>query len=756
MKIVKNSFALRFFGYFCSIFIILLTLVVYIYFNNMQLVMDNAYKSQLALLKQSSNIVDNDLLNMQCTAYNLQCYLPIQKFFTDENPSDDSRSVLDIIDVNSYITSLLSLNGSIDNIFIYSQKSGILINRAGSNNSFDDGRSSVLIGKDGNSTINYLNKTYQQVFEYHVPISISGVEGNYLVYSNSVPLLDEKNVFNISILMNEQKVLKLFDEVTADKISWVYICDKKGNLVTQKNAPDGNVIRQINAKAVSSNGYLIQNINGCDMFITYVKNDRNAFSYVSAVRLKSITSKTENVRNLLGILIILTSVFSIIIIIFFTLRSTAPINKIIKMLTTLNSGNRPVTYNYDYIQAGLKELINDNEEMKQGLATILQKQKATVFSRLLEGNFYNGDELLEGLDTLDIPAQAMLYAVLIVSLNDVATDFTPEIIGAQKLIVNRALYDILPATVGAYDIDYYSAAFIIPSNFTNYIDLMQEIEQAATKAYNKLRDESNILLCFSCSIARCAHDISEAYSQAKISLNYKQFDKNLKVLWFKKQCERSDLFFYYPIEMENNLLTSVLEGDVHNCRTVFESIYKYNFTQRQLPEEIRFQLISSLLSTLYRVSEKLTEQHDQIYRKLIQFTDSINKKQNAVSIFNAIKKYCIYLSGEIKLDKCNQSQSLITGILSYINIHYTDPMISLSAVADEFNITEIYLSRLFKEQTKQNFSKYIEHLRMEEACRLLTVEQLKVSDVARMVGYNYVQVFNRVYKKYFGKTPTEK
>ena len=97
---------------------------------------------------------------------------------------------------------------------------------------------------------------------------------------------------------------------------------------------------------------------------------------------------------------------------------------------------------------------------------------------------------------------------------------------------------------------------------------------------------------------------------------------------------------------------------------------------------------------------------------------------------------------------------MIKNVVNHIEDNYTDCQISLSSVADHFNVNEIYLSRFFKEKTGENFSKYIERLRMEKAKELLGDNGLSVSVVAEKVGYFYPQVFRRVFKRYFRKTPS--
>ena len=97
-----------------------------------------------------------------------------------------------------------------------------------------------------------------------------------------------------------------------------------------------------------------------------------------------------------------------------------------------------------------------------------------------------------------------------------------------------------------------------------------------------------------------------------------------------------------------------------------------------------------------------------------------------------------------------QNQVLISKIKQYIQENYSNPQLSLSLVGDEFYITEVYLSKLFKKATGENFSHYVEGIRMNRAKELLE-QGCKASDVVRQVGYNSPQVYRRAWKRYFGE-----
>ena len=101
-----------------------------------------------------------------------------------------------------------------------------------------------------------------------------------------------------------------------------------------------------------------------------------------------------------------------------------------------------------------------------------------------------------------------------------------------------------------------------------------------------------------------------------------------------------------------------------------------------------------------------------------------------------------------------QSLVIIEKIKEYINANYKDPQLSLTSVGEEFCITEVYLSKLFKRAAGENFSKYTEGIRMKRAKELLD-QNKKITEVALLVGYNSPQVFRRAWKRYYGGTPSD-
>ena len=81
--------------------------------------------------------------------------------------------------------------------------------------------------------------------------------------------------------------------------------------------------------------------------------------------------------------------------------------------------------------------------------------------------------------------------------------------------------------------------------------------------------------------------------------------------------------------------------------------------------------------------------------------------------------------------------------------------LSLRRVAKAVHIHPNYLSERFKQVTGMNFVEYVARTRFEKACKLLHDGGLRISDIAFAAGFQSLSQFNRVFKKLYGKSPTQ-
>lgn len=89
----------------------------------------------------------------------------------------------------------------------------------------------------------------------------------------------------------------------------------------------------------------------------------------------------------------------------------------------------------------------------------------------------------------------------------------------------------------------------------------------------------------------------------------------------------------------------------------------------------------------------------------------------------------------------------------YIEQHYADSSLSQNEVCEHIGISASYLSELFTEVGNEKFSGYLASFRVEKACQLLRTTNMTIQEIGFLCGFNSIQNFIRVFKKYRQVTP---
>ena len=98
---------------------------------------------------------------------------------------------------------------------------------------------------------------------------------------------------------------------------------------------------------------------------------------------------------------------------------------------------------------------------------------------------------------------------------------------------------------------------------------------------------------------------------------------------------------------------------------------------------------------------------------------------------------------------------VIGQVREYIRENLADPELSLARTAKVHFVNMSYLSRIFKQETGQNFVEHLTTLRMEKAVRLLRETDMKAYEVAEAVGIVNQHYFGICFKKWTGMSVSD-
>ena len=101
----------------------------------------------------------------------------------------------------------------------------------------------------------------------------------------------------------------------------------------------------------------------------------------------------------------------------------------------------------------------------------------------------------------------------------------------------------------------------------------------------------------------------------------------------------------------------------------------------------------------------------------------------------------------------SKNRKRLQTIFSFVEKKYAEE-IDIKEVAGLVNLTLPAFCNFFKKTTKITFTDYINQYRIDKACKLI-LQGKSISEACYNTGYNNISYFNRTFKKYMGKTPTE-
>lgn len=126
-----------------------------------------------------------------------------------------------------------------------------------------------------------------------------------------------------------------------------------------------------------------------------------------------------------------------------------------------------------------------------------------------------------------------------------------------------------------------------------------------------------------------------------------------------------------------------------------------------------------------------------------------------MQICSVVASYILMLTLESKsLSTGKRINATVAAVESYVE-RYFYLHISLSELAKMYHYNEKYLGSLFKKQVGRSFNDYLNKRRLYRSRMLLEQSDDSILSIATRVGFNNVTYFNRLFKEYYGVSPSQ-
>jgi len=160
----------------------------------------------------------------------------------------------------------------------------------------------------------------------------------------------------------------------------------------------------------------------------------------------------------------------------------------------------------------------------------------------------------------------------------------------------------------------------------------------------------------------------------------------------------------------------------------------------------------------YGVAEYLLKpiDHEHLSKVVEEITDRIRTKLMSTMVNEKIKTLdeLKLIDVEFYYSHSSYCSRYTPKVLELIKDNFSRKM-SIDFIADQLEVSPAYLSKKFKEDTQHTFNDFLNRYRIQVAMDYMFESDMKIYQIAEVVGYSEYKYFSQVFKNYLGYSPSE-
>ena len=437
-----------------------------------------------------------------------------------------------------------------------------------------------------------------------------------------------------------------------------------------------------------------------------------------------------------------------------SVRSATPLNQLLKQASRLTE--RDQEHNSVFVK--LSDIFQYLAGVNSDLVEMMEEQKPYIrnafVNRLLFGNplSHKEEDLLA--NRMDFDRKGMVFCVLIFriitldSVEEKSVDLLSTCLLSLMEMIKKEFPGSLYAATGE---DQVSLIMRVPHKNRDSLESLVE------EKLLRIREElpANIaerIFVYGGNVVEEMEDVYESYQNAAFAFMNEKERTESQVIWFRKNKKKMVAVFPY-FELSVKLTRLVTSGDEQGLHDALKEIMTEYILESNLPAWLQQILLNELQAILFHILVRLEleEQEYQKYFSELEKEHRIPLIEQITSTLGLYRSLCALVNEK----KTLEAWKMMPAFLAFLDANYGDPVLSLTMVADTFQISVPYLSSLFKASAGVNFSNYVENVRIEKAKGLLKNTSLSVGEIAVATGYSSTNSFSRAFRRVTGDSASE-
>jgi len=718
----------------CIVLTLLVSSIFY-FFAYVRNDLKSTYLSDVRNLTQTSKEVISMTESAQSVSFQIYRTFTISKlmFYPEPNIYD---VVVAMNDLNNYLNSMPFIesiyvyNSEYDLFYVASRDSqGGTINK---NDLDDKGVLDILSNFQQYRPFTPIPRSYKTV-------QLSGEQVSNVYTYLCYDAIGRAQKINSAVIINISSawINKDIASTQGNKAGTYYIMDNLGRLLSgdtlaTKTLSDSDSTLFANHIKLKPSGYIVAEFEGRKSLISFTSPDSLEWQYVRITPYRKITGTVYPILNktiLIAISIMIVGLFSSWLL---SRMLYKPIHQIVNKMNVLESEKRDSSYTLR--QNILRSLIQGTKNLK----TNEQVQK-----------------LAQNGITFDFQAG---YRVILIKIDQFAA--LKKMRGDDLLVYKFAIMNIGSEIslkhyqVESVDMESDSVVMLLGrlegtenSDEELLREILQQIQQSTLNflkiglsiTYSEENDQPLFL--------PAQYRIVQEASLHRLFLGLGCLINAQDIMNFKSK------EYIFPVDKERKLTDSLMTSRTEDAKRLFADIVQetadYPIHVVQLATSHLTMMVNNILFTIQQNNNL------EVESSLVFQIPTLDKLETIDELYNVFFNLFDDIQAKLSFKRVTKQDDLIRRVNELIAKEYANPNFSLNWIADELDMSSIYLSRVYKQHTLSAIVDVINQIRLEHARVYLEQSDLSVIDIALKCGYMSSSYFHRMFKKNFGVTPAD-
>ncbi|MBD2862685.1 helix-turn-helix domain-containing protein [Paenibacillus oceani] len=723
------------------------------YRGTVEMIEKEVVNNNMTLLRQSKETLDRRLAEVETVSNQMATDTRVMQFQTIREPFEGANTYR-VMETRKGLYDYGLSNHFISGSYLLFKRSGLALSSK-LTYTLPDFFNHVLTYPDMDYSAWYsllLDRHYNKTYLPARQVVLSGEARSMVTYVQSLGYPGFEQGAVVTLIRNEE-IVKLLRGLDVSDGGWAYVADDKGQMISYVASRKDQTPERI--ETLAEEGAYLDPASG--MMVTYTTSEANKWTYVVVQSPQVVLGKVHYIKKLTIAIVFAALALGCLIAGLLAYRNSRPLRSLMRTVHERLPAESPRTRDaYRLLHHSFSALLDRNKELHSTLVEQAPLLRASFFERLFKGEFGNESDTDTGFRHLGLRLEGGLYAVGLVRLGGEPTERTTDLLhelSASRLRIKDVFAQLADGTGYAHDMEDDKLALLFIGMHDDEERFRDEIDRRLSSLRRNLKLGVRIVFAVG-GIYRTLPEAAHSYEEARQALYIHKWDSRADVIW-SGDCPNTALGYYYPADTETRLFHLVRAGEDEEMRKLFDWLYRENFVERQLSIPMLRLLVHDVSGSIVKLLDQVQVAEEEVGFSVKSIVDHTDSPEKAERYFIALSDVLQTICDRINERKKSHNARLSDTIVAMIHAEYGNADFSLTAVAEQVNHSEAYLSQFFKGQIGINFFEYLETVRMEEAHRLLSDSGgLAVREIAARVGYSSSNTFCRAFKRFHGVSTT--